>query len=268
MKKIYVILVAMVLCNTAISQVVFLEDFTSGGIPAGFTLYNDSNTVAPNIAALFPDAWAVIMEPADTTNLAAASPSWFTAAVQADRWMITPSITVGANNALTWRGKSQDPAFPDGYSVKISTTGFAKTDFTIPVIDIPADSSYWTNRMFDLSAYDGQTIYIAFIQNTTDMFYILVDDIKVGVLTGIEENSSADVKVQLTPNPASDYMKVFASDMIQTIKVMNSVGQVVIEEVVNANETTLNVSTLNSGIYFVKGTTVDGKSFTEKVIVR
>ncbi len=268
MRKFYFVLAAVLLCNAAIAQVAFEENFNTGVMPAGFTLINDANTVDQNIAPLFPDAWVVLPEPADTSNKAAASTSWFTAPVQADRWMITPAITVGTNMFLTWRGKAQDASYPDGYSVKISTTGTAKSDFTVDVFDVVAETSTWSNRSFDLSAYNGQTIYVAFIQNSTDMFYILIDDIRVGIATSVEEMAVAETSVRLSPNPAVDYLTVNASQMIQTLRVVNTVGQVVMEEVVNANQVVLSVSHLQAGIYFVTGTTADGSTFNEKVMVR
>jgi len=268
MKKLYVVLVAVLFCNAAMAQIAFEEDFSAGIMPAGFTLYNDANVVAPNVAQIFPDAWVVRPEPADTTNMIAASTSWFTAPVQADRWMITPAITIGQGMALAWRGKAQDASYPDGYAVKISTTGTAKADFTVDVVNLTAETSTWTSRHFDLSAYNGQTIHVAFIQNSVDMFYIMIDDIKVGVLTGIEETAAAATSVKISPNPATDLLNVHSSAMIQTLRVVNTIGQVVIEETVNGNQAVLSVSHLQAGIYFVVGTTADGNTFNEKVIVR
>ncbi len=269
MKKFYVLLAAVLLCNVAISQVVYEEDFSGGTMPAGFTLYNDANQVAMNIAALFPDAWNVLGEPADTANKVAASPSWFVDETQpADRWMITPAISVGPNMTLSWKGKAQDPAWRDGYSVKISTTGVDKADFTIDVVDVAMEDTLWNQRHYDLSALDGEDIHVAFIQNSLDKFYIMINDIKVGVGVGIEQAKPAPVSVTLSPNPATDHINVFSSEMIQSMKVVNTVGQTVMEEVVNDRRAVLDVTGLKAGVYFVVGVTADGSTFTERVIVR
>lgn len=164
------------------------ENFESGVMPAGFTIINDNNTVNSNIASLFPTAWAVRPEPADTTNMTASSPSWFAAVAPADRWMVTNSIVVGANYTLKWRAKAQDPAYRDGYAVKISTTGKAKADFTTTAFTVASEDSAWVNHSYNLSSLSGKTIYVAFVQNSTDMFYIMVDDIKVGVNATKQEN--------------------------------------------------------------------------------
>lgn len=143
-------------------------------------LINDGNTVNDQIVAMFPNAWDVIGEPADTANKVAASPSYFAAVAAADRWMITPGIKVVKNMSLAWRGKAQDPNYPDGYKVMISSTGKAKTDFTTTVITLTAETAdNWTTHKYDLAAFAGKTIYVAFVQNSTDMFYLLIDDVKV-----------------------------------------------------------------------------------------
>ena len=160
-------------------QTLLYENFQSGIIPSNFIIYNDTNTVHSNIVNLFPNGWNVLKEPADTSNKVAGSPSWFNSIVQADRWMITPSLSIPANYQLTWRAKAQDSLWPDGYSVKLSTTGANKTDFTATLFSVSAENPSWTNHNVSLAAYAGQNVRIAFVQNSTDKFYILVDDIKI-----------------------------------------------------------------------------------------
>jgi len=210
MKRLYILLAFIVLAKLTDAQIIFNENF-SAGMPAGFTLYNDANTPHANIAGLFPTAWSVIKEPADTFNYVAGSPSWFTAVAPADRWMVTTGIAITTNCKLSWKGKAQDPDWLDGYVVKISTAGVNKTDFTTTLLTVAHETSTWTTHEIDLNAYAGQTVYIAFIQNSTDMFYIMIDDIRVnhmypndaGVtaifapVTGCSLSSAEQVKVKI-----------------------------------------------------------------------
>lgn len=267
MKKFYILMVALLLGTTVFSQAVFEEDFQAGTMPSTFLLYNDANTPHANIASLFPDAWSVIEDPNDATNFVAASPSWFTSAVIADRWMVTPAITVGPNMDLKWTARAQDPDYKDGYTVKISTTGMNKTDFTTDAFTIASEQATNTGHTYNLANFNGQTIYVAFIQNSTDMFYIIVDDIGVGNFTGIEETASVETTVSLYPNPCTDQLKVTANSAIQTLKVVNALGQVVMEQTCNNAQVTLDVTSLQSGLHYVTGTTATG-TFTEKVMVR
>lgn len=171
--------------TTTNSPYIFSEDFQGGSMPTTFTLINDGNSPATNISSMFPNAWDVITDFDDTTNFAAASPSWFTAVAAADRWMITPAISVGANMSLYWKGQAQDPDYPDGYKVMISETGKNKADFTTTAFTIGSESDTWADHNYSLSAFAGKTIYVAFVQNSTDMFFLMIDDIKVGT-TGLK----------------------------------------------------------------------------------
>lgn len=265
MKKFYVLLAFLIIGKISFSQVIFQENFQSGNMPSTFTLINDNNTVNSAIAALFPDAWNVRPEPADTTNKAAASTSWFTTVAPADRWMITPQITPTANSVLSWRGKAQDPSYPDGYAVKISTTGKNKADFTVNVFSIGAETTTWSNRTFNLASYAGQPIYVAFIQNSTDMFYILIDDITVGPGTGVNEVAENNT-LSIYPNPAKDFVTINAPSAIKTVKVYNTVGQLVIEKSVKEVSAKISVNELKSGVYFVTVETEKG-TYTQKINV-
>jgi len=268
MKKFYVLLAILIIGKISFAQVIFQENFQSGSMPSTFTLINDNNTVYSTIAALFPNAWNVRPEPADTTNKAAASPSWFAPATPppaADRWMITPQITPTANSVLTWRGKAQDPQYPDGYAVKISTTGKNKADFTVNVFSIASETSTWSNRNFNLASYAGQPIYIAFIQNSTDMFYILIDDIAVGSGSGVSEVVESST-LSIYPNPAKDFVTINAPSTIKAVKVYNTVGQLVIEKSVKDVTTKVSVSDLRTGVYFVTIETEKG-TYTQKINV-
>jgi hypothetical protein len=266
MKKIYFLFVVLFVAKFAISQTAFIEKFQGGTMPTTFTLINDNNTPHANIAALFPNAWDVQGEPDDTLNKVAASPSWFTAVAPADRWMITPAITVTAGMTLSWAGKGQDPAYLDGYQVKISQTGKNKADFVTMAANVTAETETWSSRNYNLSAFAGKTIYVAFIQNSTDMFYVMIDDIRVGVGTGVEETTNVASTVAISPNPAKDQLNLNSTSTINNVKIVNSLGQVVLDQVINNNKVSLDISTFEAGVYFVTSTTEKG-TYTEKVVV-
>ncbi len=167
---------------------VFQEDFDGNGPGiAAWTTINDNNTPNVNVAFI-SNAWNRIDRlgangnfggPAG--NYAAMSTSWFTPAGTADRWLISPSITLPANPAaLKWDAKAQDPEFPDGYKVMLSTNGGAtKADFDVELFSTTGEDAAWKSREANLAAYANTSIRIAFVENSTDMFMILVDNVKV-----------------------------------------------------------------------------------------
>jgi hypothetical protein len=77
---------------------------------------------------------------------------------------------------------------------------------------------------------------------------------------GVKEHETTSFTI--APNPAYNEIKVSAKATFSTIEVINFLGQTVISQpnVGNMLETTLDISNLNSGIYFVRIATAQGMS--------
>jgi hypothetical protein len=180
MKKILLSAVIAATTSIGISQtVIYSEDFESGTMPTNFILHNvDGLTPAASLSN-YTDAW-IVRDDLSGSNYAASSASWYTPAGQADDWMVIPGISIAnSGTVLKWRSRSQDASFPDGYLVYVSTTGTDPSDFGTAAFSVGADVTVWGNHSIDLSAYAGQTVNIAFRNNSNDMFFLLVDDIEV-----------------------------------------------------------------------------------------
>jgi hypothetical protein len=178
--------------------VIFSENFqsvTSPAMPAGWVVTNvDGLTPATNVNWC-TNAWVTRADFTTTTNTVAVSISWYTPAGVSNDWMATPQITLPSGTGLTlrWKAKAQDPAYPDGYRVYVTTaTGGAPSDFTggsgAQLLNVSAENASWTTRQLNLDAYAGQTIRLGFQNYSNDMFVLLMDDIEV---------------VQLSPNDAA-----------------------------------------------------------------
>jgi hypothetical protein len=268
MKKFYVLLAVLLIGKFSFSQV-FLETFQSGTMPTTFTLINDANTVHANIASLFPTAWSVISQPVDTANKIAASPSWFTAVVAADRWMITPAIVLpaGSNLSLTFKSKSQDNAYKDALKVLISTTGINKTDFTITAYNKASEDTNFTTKSYNLQSLAGQTIRVAFVQQSTDMFYVIVDDIKVATtVVGVNEVAAENTNFSIYPNPVQNELNINSVVSLKNVSIFNAIGQEIMNENVSGNHYKVNTASYNKGVYFVQIESEKGKS-TKKFVV-
>ncbi|MEA3445104.1 MAG: choice-of-anchor J domain-containing protein, partial [Bacteroidota bacterium] len=167
---------------TGATQYLYFEDFQNG-MPTDITLYDiDGLTPAANVAS-YTEAWNIIENFDLTGDSVAASNSWYSPAGTANDWLVTPGITVGTDAFLEWDIKAQDPSYADGYMVKISTTGTTTSSFTTTVYTIASASSTWGTISVNLDAlgFTNTTIWVAFINNSTDMFLLLLDDIKVYV---------------------------------------------------------------------------------------
>lgn len=199
MKKLLLSVAAFLGAYPMMAQpVIYSQDFealTAPNMPAGWIMTNvDGLTPATNVNWC-TGAWVTRADFADANNMVAASTSWYTPAGVSNDWMATQTISIPAGTGyfLKWRSMAQDPSFPDGYRVYVTTaTGGAPADFTggsgTQVFTTNADATAWGWHQVNLDAYAGQTIRIGFQNNSNDMFVLMVDDVQV---------------VQLSPNDAS-----------------------------------------------------------------
>jgi N-acetylneuraminic acid mutarotase len=81
---------------------------------------------------------------------------------------------------------------------------------------------------------------------------------------GIDEDASLTLNVY--PNPASEYLTWKADERINQVMVLNSLGQEII--VSSRNAETIDVSTWQSGLYFIQFYANDELIRTEKIMVR
>jgi hypothetical protein len=153
---------------------------TGSGPPAGWTSI-DNDGDGQNWYAI-DDADGVVM-PAHNGTVSMHSASWNGAPLTPDNFMITPQIDLSSyiNARVRWWSACQDPAWPsEHYEVWISTTGNAVGDFTDQVYEYTEINDVWQLHTVDLSAYDGQQIYIAWRHNEcTDWFRLKMDDVIV-----------------------------------------------------------------------------------------
>ena len=265
----------MLLPFMAFSQttVLFSEDFQSGGF-GGMTMYNDTNT--PDDATTFNAAWINVRWALDegATNRVASSTSYFTTmGVPADRWLVTPAISIPASATsaqLAFKARSHvnDPGYPDGFKLKLSTTTNAKSAFTTNLLSVTAAPNQTIASipftMVDLTPYKGKTVYIAWVNDNLDRFTISIDDIQIVAMgtLGLDE-SKANTDVQVYPNPVTNDFKISNAKNIQKVSVTDASGKIV-KEFANTSEA-YDVSSLQPGTYMISVQTEKGTE-TKKII--
>lgn len=164
---------------------IYSENFNNG-IPSDYTILDlDGNTVASQIAALFPNAWvAGIATPGGDSS--ALSTSWYVSQATSNDWLITDTIIIPdtiAGAVLSWDGLALDPDFRDGYEVYISNTTktVAGLQANPAVFTIAEENDEITKRKVNISSFIGDTIFIGFRNNSTDQFILSIDNIRVYV---------------------------------------------------------------------------------------
>ncbi len=201
----------------------FSESFT-GSIPGTWTLINnDGHTPAANVSWI-NNAWVWGNTGGHTFGNVAVSTSWYDPAAASDDWMITPQIIIpsGSTNVmLLWDAVAVDDQFPDGYQVKLSTTaGNTVGAFDVNLLTVPNETAdAWTTHNIDLTSYAGDTITLAWINNSNDQFILLVDNIKVmrNVPNYNIQHVAFDSYIYLRPNENTQLIGDIANLGFQTV---------------------------------------------------
>ena len=182
MSKTLSLIATLMLTLSLHAQTLFTEGFDEG-IPSTWTMFNDNNT--PFYSQWNNQAWIILSsEQSGNPAPGAAGLSFFSPSAHADRWLITPAISIPADMEplLLFDAKTPQAPYPEWLEVRIcTTTPNSRDDFGEPVVRDTAVPASWTEYNCSLAAYAGQTIYIAFIVKS-DGYYLLVDNVFVGAL--------------------------------------------------------------------------------------
>ena len=112
-------------------------------------------------------------------------------------WFITPAISISNGTTFSFWARSATSSYGlEQFKVAISTNN---TTFSTYLAGSSSESVSapveWTQYTYDLSQYAGQTMYIAIMCVSNDVFAFFIDDIEV--------SSSSTPSYNLTVNPSS-----------------------------------------------------------------
>ena len=187
-------------------------------------------------------------------------------------WLVTPlvNLTGMTGASLTFYGGQQyTDAYGTVYQIKVSTTSqtahasftnvatYAEADFTD--ILVPALTS---QKTVDLSAYNGQQIYIAFVMTQNDGDNWFIDNVNVTASLSTDDFSS-NLKTTLYPNPTNGVVNIKSSAEIENIEVYSILGNLIKKY---SGTESLDLTFLSSGTYLIKMTSVEGDVSRQKLI--
>lgn len=165
-------------------ELVYYSQNFDAGIPSTYNIIDvDGNVINTAVATVVKNAWSAALA-SGSTDSSAMSTSWYTPMGTSDDWMITDSIIIPDSATavfLSWDAEAIDPAYRDGYEVYISNTTqtIAGAQANPILFSTLAENADITTRKVDISSYKGDTVFVAFRNNSTDMFLLSVDNIKV-----------------------------------------------------------------------------------------
>ena len=222
-----------------------------------FITYSNEAAIAAGITSLFDpyegDKCALSM----TNNLGAGTGE------DNDDWLISPPITVGADATFEVYVLTVNDGWGlDEYRIAISTTDNSPSSFTVVGGDREAPAA-WTQVVEDLSAYEGQTIYVAVNYIGGDHFALALDNLKITNATvGISTFSNS---ISMFPNPTYGVLNIEGVAGAD-VKIYNTLGQVILNSNDISNNASIDISNLDAGTYIVK-LTKDGQVANKKIVL-
>lgn len=196
-------------------------DFSNPHSLDEFTLI-DSDNLKPNSKVKsygFTEgtAWIRHTLEEESNNAVIMSTSCYSPKGKASDWLITPQLDITSpKTVLSWKARNMDADMKDGYNVYISTKGNKIEDFDPnPLFSTSAENDEWIERKISLSEYNGQKIYLAFVNLSDDKYILCIDDIQVRqgenyelTITTPERLSfdTSEVTIQGTISPLMGYL--------------------------------------------------------------
>ena len=186
--------VILIMATGLQAQTTYFASSFEQGMPETFQNWdideNQPSTDMANLGFAVGIAWIVTNE-GDDNNHVACSTSCYKKAGTSNDWLVLPAIEVkDAETKIIWRARTQDKDYRDGYKLYIGhfpdeSTGrdyIMPDDFqTEPLFSSAKENYDWTLHEISLADYVGQTIYLAFVNDSKDKACLYIDDIFVGV---------------------------------------------------------------------------------------
>ncbi len=216
MKKI-TLLFLFLIGSISMTYAQFSENFDAGTtLPTGWSVINNGDTNTWNIGT--PGTGS-----ANSGNNVARI--YYSATAAHDDYLITPQFTVTAtvSDYLTlWAKSRSNTLYPEPFDILLSTTDNLAASFTTTIATAVNPTTSWGKYSYDLSAYTGQTVYIAFHSTTTNMWQLYLDDIAVGAIpTCVEPTAVTSTNIiatgatltwtASTSNPTNGYDYYFST---------------------------------------------------------
>lgn len=190
-------------------------------------------------------------------------------------WLISPQVHLGQTGTLSFHARSAEADYGlERLKVLVSTSGTNPANFSAinpgAYLAVPAA---WTEYSYDLSAYAGQNIYLAWNCVSVDAFALFLDDIKVvsnGGSVAVDDFLAPTPSFVNSPNPAHDAFTVKSNDgstfamEIYDLKGRKLYSQADLRSF-NSKEQSIKLS---SGLYFLRLTQGGNSRMLKQVIVK
>ncbi len=155
---------------------------------------------------------------------------------------------------LTW--DAPETGTPTGYNIYINSELIAENH---------PELSYTNTELAEELYHTPTTHFVEVVAIYADNKTSIGD--MASLSSGLKVNKVEDMNLSIYPNPAKDVVRLSTDNGQQTtVRIYNILGMLVEEIEINSNETEINVSDYNPGIYFFNIQTENG-NVTRKIVV-
>lgn len=290
MKKITLILIALVISFSVFSQSVLFSDDFEAEVVNATTYANWTAFDQDGDGELFEvsDITGTGIDASDLQGLVADSDSWESGNANSP---MTPNNYLITSNSIDLTGatdgmlsftfgtyQSNGTFISDQLAVYISTSNDPATiEGETPIFDdiignlTPANNGGENSAVtvnLDISAFEGQDVYIAFRHyNTFDQNSVLIDNVSVSSMALSLDEFELN-RIKYFYNQGTKNLNIKSQVILNDLRVYNILGQEAMRSSLNSTNTDVNLSELNSGVYIAKVSAADGASKTFKLLIQ
>jgi len=166
-------------------------------------------------------------------------------------WFISPKVQLSTNSSFKlWVKSHTDEWGLERYKIGVSTTTNDPASFTIISTGAYEEAPIvWTEKTYDLSAYDNQEVYVSINCVSNDAFIFMIDDLEILTATTVVNNLDNN-SIRIYPNPTTGIVNIEGINNYNELQVLDIQGRIVMT--INDFTSTLNVSDLPKGNYIIK----------------
>ena len=180
-------------------------------------------------------------------------------------WLLSPpiSVTDGVTDGISFIALNELLSYPESVDIYVLDQEYQVLGILAENVTPPDDA--WQNYTYDLSNYEGQTIRVGFHSTTLNQYILYLDNFEV--FGNTLDNNSFDIsEIKISPNPVIDQLTVQANTTIAHYKLYSLTGQILKENVVSSKTFNVDMSSLNTGVYFMEFVSSSNQKETLQIV--
>jgi len=178
-------------------------------------------------------------------------------------------------------------SFQDNFTInaKVVSYGGSPLSAGYPVLHYKQNEEDWQEVVMTNTTEDEYTADIpGLYMDTTVSYYIEahnengkieklprmgeIDPFVFSYISASTAEFTSHFKLEIYPNPATDFITIEADTEIAEIKIFNLAGQEVLSQPINSKNYNLKIDNLSPGVYSISGTNVKNEAFVKKLVIK